>query len=123
MMVFCSSKEEHLMRQIVGPLVVAGLAQWMVLGWWSYVDGVSVNVSLAIMFHQLFGLDPRVSWDPAERLLAAFLELSPGTIFLIIAGYLWLRSKLGKIFVESQRLHHLEQLRRDHCAARSVKPS
>ncbi|HLN23208.1 MAG TPA: hypothetical protein VK558_04410 [Patescibacteria group bacterium] len=99
------------MRQIVGPLVVAGLAQWMALGWWSVVDGVSVNISLAIMFHQLFGLDPRVAWDPAQRLLSAFLELSPGTVFLAIAGYLWARSKLARLVVESRRQRHVERQR------------
>jgi len=99
------------MRQIIGLLVVAGLAQWGALGWWAFVDGVSVDISLAIMFHQLFGLDPRVAWEPAERLLAAFLDLSPGTILLAIAGYLWLRSKLVRLVVESRYLHYQERRR------------
>lgn len=100
------------MRRAVALLLLVGLAQWGALGWWRYVDGVTVELSLGRMFRELLGVTPRVAWDPAERLLSAFFELSPGTLCLLLAGHLILRHAISRLIAGGRDLY-VERLRRE----------
>ena len=65
-----------------------GAAQWVCLAWWRWVDGVVVDATLGVMVSDLLGIAPRVAWDPAEAVLSGLLQMTPGSLCLILAGYL-----------------------------------
>ncbi len=101
------------MHRAVHPLMIVGLAQWAALAWWRRVDGIPVHASFRLVCIELFGAEPRVAWDPAERLLSAGLDLNPGTVCLVLAGYLIVRTALGRWASERGRRLLLERQRRD----------
>ena len=105
------------MHRAVHPLMIVGLAQWAALAWWRRVDGIPVHASFRLVCIELFGAEPRVAWDPAERLLSAGLDLNPGTVCLVLAGYLIVRTALGRWASERGRRLLLTE------AARLIKRS
>ena len=109
------------MRRMIMPLLVAGVAQWAALGWWRFVDGVTVNLSLGLVIRELFGVEPRIDWGPAQLLLMDVLSVTPGTLFLLAGGYLLLRGYLAKRIVNYQRQRHLERQRRELLATRRTR--
>lgn len=79
------------MGRLIVPLVIVGAGQWLAIAWWRVVDGLEFSLSFGTMFRELLGLEPRLAWEPAERLLSGLLGVSPGTACLVLAGYLILR--------------------------------
>jgi hypothetical protein len=105
------------MRRLVVPLLILGAAQWAALFWWRYVDGVTVDVSFGVVFHELLGMTPRAAWEPAQRVLSVMLDMTPGTASLLVACYLIGRLLLGDIVVKRVRQRHLERQRQGMATA------
>ncbi len=101
------------MRWAVAPLTIVGLAQWGASAWWQRVDGIVVDVSFRSICIDLLGAEPRVAWDPAERLLAALLALNPGSVCLALAGYLLVRSALARWATDRSRRLLVDRHRRE----------
>ncbi|HIJ62882.1 MAG TPA: hypothetical protein HPQ04_09345 [Rhodospirillaceae bacterium] len=104
------------MRRLIVPLVTIGSGEWLAIAWWQLVDGIKVSPSFAAMFREILGFEPRLAWDPAERLLSAMLDVSPGSACLGLAGYLILRQQVIRhagAWVKSGR----DPVRRGRCPA------
>jgi hypothetical protein len=109
------------MRQLVISLMVVGIAQWLAVGWWAVVDGVTVDVSLRMLFTELFYAAPRLPWDFAQRPLAALLDVSPGSILLALAGYLTLRASAIRLWGSAHIDRRLAGYRRELLASRTAR--
>jgi len=109
------------MRQVVISLMVVGVAQWVAVAWWALVDGVTVDVSLRMVSFEVFGVTPRLPWDAAQSLLAAALEVSPGSVLLALAVYLTLRGTAQRLWGETLLERRLADYRRELLASRTVR--
>jgi hypothetical protein len=100
------------MRRLVIPLLIVGFAQWMAIGWWRFVDGVSADVSLGVIFQQSLGDRLRNDWEPAQRVVDALQGMSPGSLCLILAGYLILRESIVKSIAVVSRQRFIKGIAR-----------
>ena len=99
------------MPTVAIPLLIVGTAQWFAVAWWYFVDGLAIRISFGIICLELFGIVPRVSWDPAEVVLMRILDASPGTVFIVIGLYLLLRERVRQITASMIRVRQLSRHR------------